>query len=161
MEIVPIERAAMEDRTILEWDKDDIEALGMLKIDLLSLGMLTAIRKSIDLVNGDRASIALGATRSRLPDAPSVRPDLAAVSPAQDDAAPAPRADATPERPEPLVFHSIPTEDPATYDMICKADTVGVFHGGLDNLSTRLIGFEVQSTTLYKKVGPAACLFFP
>ena len=52
MEIVPIERAAMEDRTIIEWDKDDIEALGMLKIDLLSLGMLTAIRKSIDLVNG-------------------------------------------------------------------------------------------------------------
>ena len=133
MEIVPIERAAMEDRTILEWDKDDIEALGMLKIDLLSLGMLTAIRKSIDLVNGDRASIALGATRSRLPDAPSVRPDLAAVSPAQDDAAPAPRAEptprteATPGCPEPLVFHSIPTEDPATYDMICKADTVGVF----------------------------------
>jgi error-prone DNA polymerase len=145
MEIVPIERAAMEDRTILEWDKDDIEALGMLKIDLLSLGMLTAIRKSIDLVNGDEAALALGAMCERLPDAPEVRPDLASVSPpqacrpastraeastgTQADSASVQSAESSPARVEsdPLVFHSIPSEDPATYDMICKADTVGVF----------------------------------
>jgi error-prone DNA polymerase len=131
MEIVPIERAAMEDRTILEWDKDDIEALGMLKIDLLSLGMLTAIRKSIDLVNGDRMALEHGATAARLSDAPQIRPDLIAVSPPQPCLPPA--ADRLAEHgaarlePEPLVFHSIPSEDPATYDMICKADTVGVF----------------------------------
>jgi error-prone DNA polymerase len=53
-ESVPIERAAMECRSVLEWDKDDVEALGMLKIDLLSLGMLTAIRKSIALVKAAR-----------------------------------------------------------------------------------------------------------
>ncbi|MEY3143022.1 MAG: hypothetical protein RLY21_1515 [Planctomycetota bacterium] len=139
MEIVPIERAAMQDRTILEWDKDDIEALGMLKIDLLSLGMLTAIRKSIDLVNGDRTAIALGATQSRLPDAPAVRADLVAISPSQGSSIPTPTPTPTPiptptpcadtrsECIEPLVFHSIPAEDAATYDMICKADTVGVF----------------------------------
>jgi error-prone DNA polymerase len=44
-EVVPIENAAMEDRTIVEWDKDDLESLGMLKIDVLALGMLTCIRR--------------------------------------------------------------------------------------------------------------------
>lgn len=49
-EVVPIQNAAMEDRTVIEWDKDDLDALGILKIDLLSLGMLTCIRKCMDLV---------------------------------------------------------------------------------------------------------------
>ncbi len=49
-ELCPIENAAMEDRTIIEWDKDDIDALGILKVDILSLGMLTCIRKSFDLL---------------------------------------------------------------------------------------------------------------
>ncbi|MBU2868682.1 error-prone DNA polymerase [Pacificibacter marinus] len=49
-ELCPIENAAMEDRTIIEWDKDDIDALGILKVDILSLGMLTCIRKSFDLI---------------------------------------------------------------------------------------------------------------
>lgn len=49
--LVPIENAAMPDRTIIQWDKNDLEALGLLKIDILALGMLTAIRKSIDLIN--------------------------------------------------------------------------------------------------------------
>ncbi len=47
---VPIHNGAMEDRTFLEWDKDDIDALGMLKVDVLALGMLTAIRKGLDLI---------------------------------------------------------------------------------------------------------------
>ncbi|MDX2484544.1 MAG: error-prone DNA polymerase [Pseudodonghicola sp.] len=60
-DLCPIENAAMEDRTIIEWDKDDIDALGILKVDILSLGMLTCIRKSFDLIaqhGGPRYSIA-------------------------------------------------------------------------------------------------------
>ena len=50
-QLAPIENAAMPDRTIIQWDKDDLEALGLLKVDILALGMLTAIRKAIDQVN--------------------------------------------------------------------------------------------------------------
>ena len=50
-ELCPIENAAMEDRTVIEWDKDDIDALGILKVDVLSLGMLTCIHKSFDLIS--------------------------------------------------------------------------------------------------------------
>jgi len=60
-ELCPIENAAMEDRTIIEWDKDDIDTLGILKVDILSLGMLTCIRKSFDLLkqhDGTSLSIA-------------------------------------------------------------------------------------------------------
>ena len=49
-DLVPIENAAMEDRTVIEWDKDDIDAMGMLKVDCLGLGMLTCIRKALELV---------------------------------------------------------------------------------------------------------------
>lgn len=49
-ELVPVENAAMEDRTVIEWDKDDIDVLGMLKVDVLSLGMLSCIRKAFDLI---------------------------------------------------------------------------------------------------------------
>ena len=54
-ELVPIENAAMKDRTVIEWDKDDIDALGMLKVDVLGLGMLTCIRKAFEFVNGRHA----------------------------------------------------------------------------------------------------------
>jgi error-prone DNA polymerase len=49
-ELVPIHNAAMEDRTFIEWDKNDLESLGLMKVDILALGMLTAIRKSFDLL---------------------------------------------------------------------------------------------------------------
>ena len=49
-ELVPIENAAMPDRTVIQWDKDDLDALGILKVDCLALGMLTAIRKCFDLI---------------------------------------------------------------------------------------------------------------
>jgi error-prone DNA polymerase len=88
-ESVPIENAAMADRTIIEWDKDDIEALGMLKVDCLGLGMLTCIRKAIAIINQHALK--------------------------------------APQQPLPLELATIPAEDPATYDMICEADTVGVF----------------------------------
>jgi error-prone DNA polymerase len=81
--LVPIQNAAMADRTVIEWDKDDLDALGLLKVDVLALGMLTAIRKALDLV-GRR----LG---------------------------------------RPFGMQDIPGGDAATYDMICAADTVGVF----------------------------------
>ena len=81
--LVPVENAAMPDRTIIQWDKDDLEELGLLKVDVLALGMLTTIRKCLTLL-GERD----GRT---------------------------------------LTLADIPTGDSATYDMICKADTMGVF----------------------------------
>ncbi|MBT7176149.1 MAG: error-prone DNA polymerase, partial [Gammaproteobacteria bacterium] len=54
--LVPVENAAMKDRTIIQWDKDDIGSLGLLKVDILALGILTSIRKSIDMINHYRSS---------------------------------------------------------------------------------------------------------
>ena len=82
-ELVPIENAAMPDRTVVEWDKDDLETLGILKVDCLCLGMLSAIRKCFELVRrvtGRELSLA-----------------------------------------------AIPAGDTRVYDMICRADTMGVF----------------------------------
>jgi len=84
-ELVPIENAAMPDRTVIEWDKDDIDAMGMLKVDVLGLGMLTCIRKSFELIDEHKLHT------------------------------------------EPISLYTVPPEDPAVYDMICAADTVGVF----------------------------------
>jgi len=81
--LVPIENASMKDRTVIEWDKDDLDALGLLKVDVLALGMLTAIRKALTLI---------GAKLGR-----------------------------------PFTLQDIPEGDGPTYDMICAADTVGVF----------------------------------
>lgn len=82
-DLVPIENARMQDRTVIEWDKDDIDALGILKVDCLALGMLTCIRKCFDLVHK---------TYGRL-----------------------------------FSLATIPAGDKATYDMACRADTIGVF----------------------------------
>ena len=82
-EVVPIENAAMENRTVIEWDKDDLDALGMLKVDVLGLGMLTCIRKGFDLIArhcGQRYTLA-----------------------------------------------SVPPGDSGTYEMLCRADSIGVF----------------------------------
>ena len=94
-ELVPIENAAMPERTVIEWDKDDLDALGLLKVDVLGLGMLSAIRRAFGLINAwDTASHARGGT-------PRVAGELNLAS--------------------------VPSEDSAVYDMICRADTVGVF----------------------------------
>jgi error-prone DNA polymerase len=82
-QLVPIENAAMPERTVIQWDKDDLDELGLIKVDVLALGMLTAIRKTFDALN---------------------RFDGGARS-----------------------MHDIPPEDAATYRMIQRADTVGVF----------------------------------
>src|SRR3954470_21891666 len=82
-EMVPIENAAMEDRTVIEWDKDDLDELDILKVDCLCLGMLTAIHKCFDLVREHHG--------------------------------------------RELTLATIPEDDAAVYDMICRADTIGVF----------------------------------
>ena len=66
-ELVPIENAAMPERTVIQWEKDDLEALGLLKIDVLALGMLSAIRKCFDYVEayrGERLSMSMLPARS-------------------------------------------------------------------------------------------------
>ena len=81
--LVPVENAAMEGRTVIQWDKDDLDDLGLLKVDVLGLGMLSAIRRSFELMEsfyGKRLTMA-----------------------------------------------AVPAEDPKVYDMICRADTMGVF----------------------------------
>ncbi|MET0845758.1 MAG: error-prone DNA polymerase, partial [Pseudomonas sp.] len=81
--LVPVENAAMAERTIIQWDKDDLDAVGLLKVDILALGMLSAIRRCFDLLR-----------RHRHLD---------------------------------LSLATIPAEDSPTYDMIGRADTIGVF----------------------------------
>ncbi|WP_218190188.1 error-prone DNA polymerase [Pseudomonas sp. NFACC07-1] len=81
--LVPVENAAMAERTIIQWDKDDLDAVGLLKVDILALGMLSAIRRCFDLIEryrGQRYALA-----------------------------------------------SLPKDDRATYEMISRADTIGVF----------------------------------
>jgi error-prone DNA polymerase len=120
-EVTPVEPARMEGRTVLPWDKDDIDALGFFKVDVLGLGMLTAVRKALALIHADGGL--------RLPGSASP----GAAPPSEDPGAASPGAAPTPDAPgdepfDPLeVFARIPAEDPAVYDMICRADTVGVF----------------------------------
>ena len=81
--LVPVENASMAERTVIQWDKYDIEALGLLKIDILALGMLSAIRRCFDLLRAQQSTD--------------------------------------------LDMQAIPKNDSATYDMLCQADSVGVF----------------------------------
>jgi DNA-directed DNA polymerase III PolC len=82
-ELVPVENATMADRTVIPWDKDDIDALKILKVDVLALGMLSCIRKAFDLIETHHHRR--------------------------------------------LTLATLPPEDPAVYDMLCAADTLGVF----------------------------------
>jgi len=81
--LVPIEAATMEGRCVIQWDKDDLEELGLMKVDVLALGMLSALRRAIDMVGQRRGA--------------------------------------------PFRMQDIPSEDKATYAMMCQADTIGVF----------------------------------
>jgi error-prone DNA polymerase len=83
VEMVPVGNAAMQDRTFIEWDKDDIAALGLLKVDVLALGMLSCIRRAFDLIRRHHG--------------------------------------------ETFTLASVPRDDPAVYDMLCRADSIGVF----------------------------------
>jgi error-prone DNA polymerase len=81
--LVPVENATMEGRTVIQWDKDDLDAVGLLKVDILALGMLSALRRCLDLLRMHHG--------------------------------------------RDLSLATIPAEDPDTYAMICRADTIGVF----------------------------------
>jgi error-prone DNA polymerase len=81
--LVPVENAAMKDRTIIQWDKNDLDALGLLKVDCLALGMMSAIRRALQLK---------GRFEGRQ-----------------------------------FRMQDIPAEDPATYEMLCRGESVGVF----------------------------------
>ncbi len=81
--LVPVENTAMPERTVIQWDKDDIDALGLMKVDVLALGMLSALRRTLAML--------------------SVRDG------------------------RPFGLHDIPPEDPATYAMLGRADSMGVF----------------------------------
>ena len=81
--LVPVQPATMEHRSIIQWDKDDLDAMGLLKVDVLALGMLSAIRRCLHLIDETRGGE--------------------------------------------LQMHQIESGDAPTYDMICEADTVGVF----------------------------------
>ncbi|MDR6887250.1 MULTISPECIES: error-prone DNA polymerase [Variovorax] len=81
--LVPVEKASMKDRSVIQWEKDDLEAMGMLKVDVLALGMLSAIRRGLDHMNRWRGSM--------------------------------------------MEMHHIPNNDDKVFDMICDADTIGVF----------------------------------
>jgi error-prone DNA polymerase len=106
-ELSPIENAAMPGRTVIQWDKDDLDELGILKVDCLSLGMLTAIRKCFDLIHQPGAHL--------LPE----NCELTSTPPLRDQVWSRLR--------EKLTLATVPAEDPRVYDMICQADTVGVF----------------------------------
>ncbi|MDC8759215.1 error-prone DNA polymerase [Janthinobacterium fluminis] len=81
--LVPIENATMAERSVIQWDKDDLEELGLMKVDVLALGMLSALRRALELVGRRRGGA--------------------------------------------FALQDIPPEDGATYDMMCEADTIGVF----------------------------------
>ena len=81
--LVPVENAAMAARSIIQWDKDDLDAMGLMKVDILALGMLSAIRRALSIL-GDFSG-------------------------------------------RPWKMADIPPEDPATYEMLCHADSMGVF----------------------------------
>jgi intein/homing endonuclease len=82
-ELVPVENAAMPDRTVIQWDKDDLEELGLMKVDILGLGMLSAVRRSFELIEKYSG--------------------------------------------KQLTLATVPAEDAGVYEMICRADTMGVF----------------------------------
>ena len=100
-QLVPVENAAMAERTVIQWDKDDLAALGLMKVDVLGLGMLTAIRKALTAVNSYRAGggsrLARALSRGARGDTPRIQ------------------------------VADIPPEDPETYRMLQDGDSVGVF----------------------------------
>ncbi len=115
-DVVPIQNAAMEDRTVIEWNKDDLEALKILKVDVLGLGMLTCLKKALDMVSKHYPEWK-SAPSCESPEAPSCRCDPHPLTPAP----PGGGGKATD-----LSFFSNPT-DPRVYAMLQRADSIGVF----------------------------------
>ena len=82
-QLVPVENAAMENRSVIQWDKDDLDALRLIKVDILALGMLSAIRRALAFVGAKQGT--------------------------------------------PIALHQVPQDDKPTYEMLCRADSVGTF----------------------------------
>jgi error-prone DNA polymerase len=99
--LVPIENAAMDERTVIQWDKDDLDALGLLKIDVLAIGMLSCIRRALDHINGFYART----SQATVPE-PGFAHRLGN---------------------HPLELGTIPAEDKRVYAMLCNGDSLGVF----------------------------------
>ena len=78
-QLVPVENAAMEGRTVIQWDKDDLDALGLIKVDILALGMLSALRRALDLVALKQGRPVQGPPAFRLQDIPSEDPAVYAM----------------------------------------------------------------------------------
>ncbi len=113
--IVPVGNAAMPDRTFIEWDKDDIDVLGLMKVDVLALGMLTCIAKAFKLIE-------------RFGPTPSAR----RAPPPEGEVRSSPTGGGGGEaagggRGRSLGLADVPNNDPAVYDMLCKGDSLGVF----------------------------------
>ncbi|MEM9224418.1 MAG: DNA polymerase III subunit alpha, partial [Pseudomonadota bacterium] len=124
-ELVPISKAAMEDRTTIEWDKDDIDALGILKIDVLALGMLTCLRKGFKFLADHYGADFAPAEPLPALAAPSGDGTADAGAGAEEGAGAG--AGVPQYRRWPVTLATIPPEDSQVYDMICRADTLGVF----------------------------------
>jgi error-prone DNA polymerase len=90
--LVPVENTAMPERTVIQWDKDDLDAVGLMKVDVLALGMLSALRRMLALIGKSRDHENKGWPQG-----------------------------------QPLKLSEIPEGDAATYDMLCRADSMGVF----------------------------------
>ncbi len=120
-ETVPILNAAMDNRTFIEWDKDDIDTLGLLKVDVLALGMLTCIRKALAMIEGVSPSPSGEGQRDLVSSIPS-RSGVGTLSLCVTPTVPTP-----PLKGRGLNLQSVPSEDPAVYDMLCTGDSIGVF----------------------------------
>ena len=97
-QLVPVENATMADRTVIQWDKDDLDVLGLIKVDVLALGMLSAIRRALAWVVAKQPARWQPVLLPTGPGAPPVLP-----------------------------MSALPADDAPVYDMLCAADSVGVF----------------------------------
>ena len=149
-EVVPIENAAMEERTVIEWDKDDLDAVGILKIDVLALGMLTCLQRGFDLLNkhyagpfpppppglppppageGGEGERGLSSRTERVKSqrAPSLPSPASGGGIRGAGGGVSTRASERETIAGPFYLAAIPAEEPAVYDMLSRADSIGVF----------------------------------
>ncbi|HYT77481.1 MAG TPA: hypothetical protein VEL79_22195, partial [Vicinamibacterales bacterium] len=106
-EIVPLENASMPDRVVIQWDKDDCADMGIVKVDLLGLGMMSVLQDALEVVNGSE-------DRDQRPEA-RLPSDLRPLT-----------SDRT-SRASPVDLAHLPPNDPAVYRMLQEADTIGIF----------------------------------
>ena len=134
-DIVPLENASMPDRVVIQWDKDDCADMGLIKVDLLGLGMMAVLQDALALVNAGVRRSAIGARDEsihgsedfRAPafaEAPMGRPSVEQRA-SSSEAFRAPNAE--PRAPDVVDLAHLPADDPAVYKMLQEADTVGIF----------------------------------